>query len=51
MLEEIEKCDLVCANCHRIRTFTRKPLKHLELPVFPLNGIEGRNAGSENISV
>ena len=21
---EIEKCELVCANCHRIRTFSRK---------------------------
>lgn len=21
--EELAKCDLVCANCHRIRTFTR----------------------------
>lgn len=21
ILEEIEKCDLVCANCHRIRTY------------------------------
>jgi hypothetical protein len=21
---EILKCDVVCANCHRIRTFTRK---------------------------
>lgn len=21
---EIEKCDLVCANCHRIRTYKRK---------------------------
>ena len=21
LLKEIEKCDLVCANCHRIRTF------------------------------
>jgi len=20
--DEIEKCDLVCANCHRIRTWT-----------------------------
>ncbi|MEI6316201.1 MAG: hypothetical protein WCO65_00535 [bacterium] len=22
--KEIEKCDLVCANCHRIRTFKRR---------------------------
>lgn len=21
---EIEKCELVCANCHRVRTFTRE---------------------------
>ncbi len=27
ILTEVEKCDLVCANCHRIRTFTR--LKNL----------------------
>jgi len=24
LLEEINKCDLVCANCHRIRTYQRK---------------------------
>ena len=24
ILEEINKCDLVCSNCHRKRTFTRK---------------------------
>jgi hypothetical protein len=24
LVAEIEKCDLVCANCHRIRTFTRQ---------------------------
>jgi hypothetical protein len=24
---EIEKCELVCANCHRIRTFSKKRLK------------------------
>ena len=23
ILEEIAKCDLVCSNCHRIRTFSR----------------------------
>lgn len=26
ILSEIAKCDLVCANCHRIRTFTRNTL-------------------------
>lgn len=24
LLKEIEKCDLVCSNCHRIRTHNRK---------------------------
>lgn len=24
ILEEIEKCDIVCSNCHRIRTETRR---------------------------
>lgn len=23
VVDEIKKCDLVCANCHRIRTFSR----------------------------
>ena len=26
ILAEIEKCDLVCANCHRIRTYKRTQL-------------------------
>lgn len=25
IMKEIEKCDLVCANCHRIRTHKRMP--------------------------
>lgn len=24
LLEEISKCDVVCSNCHRLRTFARK---------------------------
>jgi hypothetical protein len=27
-LEEIAKCDIVCANCHRIRTFKKKPPRY-----------------------
>lgn len=23
ILEEIEKCDIICANCHKIRTYNR----------------------------
>lgn len=24
LFQEIQKCDFVCANCHRVRTFNRK---------------------------
>lgn len=27
LLEEIKKCDLVCANCHRVRTHNRKEVR------------------------
>ena len=26
LLDEMAKCDLVCANCHRIRTWQRMPV-------------------------
>jgi hypothetical protein len=28
LLKEIAKCDLVCANCHNIRSYNRKVGKH-----------------------
>lgn len=28
ILEEISKCDLVCSNCHRIRSAKREPEKY-----------------------
>lgn len=27
LLAEIEKCDIVCANCHRVRTSTRRDIR------------------------
>jgi hypothetical protein len=27
ILTEIAKCDIVCANCHRIRTWRRQPVR------------------------
>lgn len=30
IMKEIEKCDLVCANCHRIRTQKRFPNSYFD---------------------
>jgi hypothetical protein len=30
--EEISKCDLVCSNCHRERTFQRKVATEFDSP-------------------
>lgn len=30
ILEEIAKCDIVCANCHRIRTYRRNNMQLIE---------------------
>jgi hypothetical protein len=32
ILEEIAKCDLVCANCHRLRSFSRLGARQPPLP-------------------
>jgi predicted Zn-ribbon and HTH transcriptional regulator len=30
ILDEVAKCDVVCANCHRMRTFRRRESAHFE---------------------
>ena len=33
MLAEIAKCDVVCANCHRVRTHERNHYAHSNVPI------------------
>ena len=35
VLAEIEKCDLVCANCHAVRTYERRLADGGSVPVSP----------------
>jgi hypothetical protein len=37
VLLEIAKCDLVCANCHRIRSATREHAKRVDVPQLELS--------------
>lgn len=40
--DELEKCDLVCANCHKLRTFKRRLTSNPEfLPQYPELGLDG----------
>ena len=41
LLEEAAKCDVVCANCHRIRTQRRHAARPLQTPGSS-HGLEGR---------
>jgi len=45
LLEEIAKCDVVCANCHRIRTIERG--QHWKSVTVQMEGNPGRSPGND----
>lgn len=46
VLEEMSKCEVVCANCHRVRTAQRRG-KHMFSPTVALTEAQGDNSLSE----
>jgi len=50
LLSELEKCDLICANCHAIRTFQRKQGNSMQQsPVKRLAAVTQRNAKARSL--
>jgi hypothetical protein len=41
VLEEIKKCDVVCSNCHRIRTYKRRILSEAKLEKHQSTKLDG----------
>lgn len=48
LMEEISKCDLVCSNCHRVRTYEKKQFgsgkSHLRIHSPEINSAEAASA-------
>lgn len=54
ILVEVAKCDLVCSNCHRVRTFRRRQEATSQQPIQPTSmeskPVEGRPLGPVGMS-